>query len=52
MKNHNLWLENARRDYEIACKLLDDTDCPYIPEALYHAQQSMEKSLRRCTICF
>jgi HEPN domain-containing protein len=46
MKNHNLWFEKARRDYEIAYKLLNDKDCPYIPEALYHAQQSVEKSLK------
>ena len=46
MKNPDLWFEKARRDYEIACKLLADKDCPYIPEALYHAQQSVEKSLK------
>lgn len=46
MKNHNDWLEKARRDYEIAYKLLDDIEYPYIPEALYHAQQSMEKTLK------
>jgi len=46
MSNHDLWFEKSRRDYEIACKLLADADCPYIPEALYHAQQSVEKSLK------
>lgn len=51
MKNHNLWLEKARRDYEIAEKLLENIDYPYIPEALYHAQQSVEKSLK-CFLVF
>jgi HEPN domain-containing protein len=46
MKNPDLWFEKARRDYEIAHKLLADIDGPYIPEALYHAQQSVEKSLK------
>jgi HEPN domain-containing protein len=46
MKNPDLWFEKARRDYEIAYKLLEDQNYPYIPEALYHAQQSVEKSLK------
>ena len=45
MKNPDLWFEKSRRDYEIAYKLLEN-DYPYIPEALYHAQQSVEKALK------
>lgn len=45
MQKHKEWIEYADRDLKAALKLLKPPEI-MIPGALYHAQQSAEKSLK------